>query len=249
MTQQFRHEQLHVYTRAVEFAHVASNLIESWPSRFAVCQQFDRATESILVNLAKSVQHQRTAAGIYELECSLGSVLECAACLDIAVLRQLMAESEVDEPKQQLQEIARMEVGLRRSWLGDMSLAEDEAAYVSTPKRYFNHESLTTYQRCLQVNEILSPIFAGEQPLGRIAKRLDESSTSLALNIAEGNGRFSQREHAKFIEISVDSGVKLAAYLDLGAPHWPEIEAAKPALRETMALLTALKGSDFGGVG
>jgi hypothetical protein len=44
---------------------------------------------------------------------------------------------------------------------------------------------------------------------------VDELSTSLTVNIAEGNGRFSKLDHGTFVSIAEDAGTKLAAYLDL----------------------------------
>ena len=35
------------------------------------------------------------------------------------------------------------------------------------------------------------------------------------LNVAEGNGRYSEVDHRRFLEIAATSAVKAAAYLDL----------------------------------
>src|SRR2546426_4913287 len=43
----------------------------------------------------------------------------------------------------------------------------------------------------------------------------DKSATSLVLNVAEGNGRYSELDHKRFLEIAAASAVKAAAYLDL----------------------------------
>ncbi|MBC8870527.1 MAG: four helix bundle protein [Planctomycetes bacterium] len=80
MTQFFPHEKLDVYAHALGFAKTATALIASWPAVMAVSDQLGRATESIVTNLAKAARLRATENGIYCLECSLGSVLECAAC-------------------------------------------------------------------------------------------------------------------------------------------------------------------------
>ena len=54
MPQYFPHENLEVYSHALSFAKLAAALIDSWPAVFAVCDQLDRATESIVTNLAKA---------------------------------------------------------------------------------------------------------------------------------------------------------------------------------------------------
>jgi len=46
-------------------------------------------------------------------------------------------------------------------------------------------------------------------------KKLDASSTSLVLNIAEGNGKFSRKDRTKFIDIANTAGMQCALLLDL----------------------------------
>ncbi|MBT3295968.1 MAG: four helix bundle protein [Verrucomicrobia bacterium] len=237
------HEQLHVYPKSVAFAEFAGGLIDTWPTRWAVRNQLDRAMESIITNLARSARYQRTDQGIYLLECSLGSVLECAACLDVAQCRKLMGDSEVVQGKGLLQEIARMEVGLRKSWQEPMGVREESAVYAAGEKQFFNHESLDVYQRSLQLHGVLGEIFTGEKSEHRYARRIDESSTSLTLNIAEGNGRFSKRDHATFADAAEDAATKLSSYLDLVAANWGlDVGQTKSQLREIMAMLEGLKG-------
>lgn len=136
MTRVLPHEQLNCYRRALAFAEMAVGLIDSWPPRAAVRGQMARAMESIFTNIACAARQQRTDQGIYLLECSLGSVLECAACLDVARLRQLMDAPEVRAAKLVLQEVARMEVGLRKSWSGGVQ--EDGGSYAASEHHYFN---------------------------------------------------------------------------------------------------------------
>lgn len=66
---------------------------------------------------------------------------------------------------------------------------------------------------------------------------------SLTINIAEGNGRFSQLDHGKFVATADDAGTKLAAYLDLAeAASLMDAGVAKGQLREIMAMLAGLRG-------
>ena len=82
MKQFFPHEKLDVYSHVLSFAKMAAALIDTWPPVMAVCDQLDRATESIVTNLAKAARVRATENGIYCLECSLGSVLpeESTSC-------------------------------------------------------------------------------------------------------------------------------------------------------------------------
>jgi len=134
-----------------------------------------------------------------------------------------------------------MEVGLRRSW--EECVRERPEAYGADSERYFLHESLEVYQRSLQVHEALDAVWQSDQTRTRHVKRIDELTTSLTLNIAEGNGRFSKIDHSKFVGIAEDAGTKLAAYLDLLAPaSMVDIERVKSHLREVMAMLSGLRG-------
>lgn len=241
MEQFFPHEKLEVYGVAVRYAVLADELLCSWPSVWAVHGQLDRATESILTNLAKAARLRATENGIYSIECSLGSALECAACLDVAFRRHLVDVPRIQHAKKELQSIARMAVGLRASW--SPCVREEPEPYGADTNGYFLHESLDVYQRSLQVHEALDPLWGHDGKRSRYVRRVDELSTSLTINIAEGNGRFSKLDHRKFIGIAEDSGTKLAAYLDLvEVASLMKVDDAKACLREVMAMLAGLRG-------
>jgi four helix bundle protein len=241
--QYFPHEKLAVYRHCLAFARDAACLIDRWPTRASVRDQLDRAVESLITNLAKAVQCRGTAQGGYLLECSLGSVLECAACLDVGVVKHLLGDAEMRSAKEQLQTVARMEVGLRRSWLP--AIREEECpSYGSEGGGYFAHESLHVYQRALQLMAGLEErCLADESVRVRHSYRIDALATSLILNIAAGNGRFSHLDHGKFIDTAEETGIKLAAYLDLAdISGAADIQPSKGLLREVMAMLSGLKG-------
>ena len=241
MARYFPHERLDVYGVALRFAALADGLLATWASSWAVHGQFDRAVESVVTNLAKAARLRATDAGIYSIECSLGSVLECAACLDVASLRGLVDAPRMQPAKEVLRQIARMEVGLRGSW--EECVREQPEAYGTDCEKYFHHESLVVYQRSLQVHEALDAIWPSGQARSRHVRRIDELTTSLTLNIAEGNGRFSKLDHRNFLGTAEDAGTKLAAYLDLLVPaSLVDIERVKSYLREVMAMLSGLRG-------
>jgi four helix bundle protein len=222
---------------------MALPMIDSWPATVAVRDQLDRATESLVANLVNAARLQRTARGTYCLDCSLGSVLECAACFDVALRRGLVDAPQQKAAKELLRQVARMEVGLRSSWGKDSAVREDPADYATGSDPCFAHESLIVYQRSLQIHELLAEALDRPQEGLRYARRIDQLSTSLTINIAEGNGRFSKLDHGKFVEIAEDVGSKLAAYLDLAAVAWGEdVSETKSNLREVMAILDGLKG-------
>jgi four helix bundle protein len=82
-------------------------------------------------------------------------------------------------------------------------------------KAYFDHERLDVYREsiafCGWVGELLGQISAK----AAAKDQLDRTSTSLPLNIAEGNGKFSTVDRARFLEIARSSALECAACLDV----------------------------------
>jgi hypothetical protein len=58
----------------------------------------------------------RSKMKVKSLDYAIGSTLECAACLDLAAIKQLAASPAVGTEKQELSRILRMLIGLRKSW-------------------------------------------------------------------------------------------------------------------------------------
>lgn len=241
MNNRIAHERLRVYHKALSFVRLIAPEVDLWPALYSVRDQIDRAMESVITNLVKAAWLQPSHQAVYHLECSLGSVFECAACIDIALIRKLIDQEIASGRKEALLEVARMEVGLRKSW--SASVREEPEHYVDQP-RGFSHESLLVYQQGLHLCRVLfEGVLVSHHAHDRYARRVDEASTSLLLNIAEGNGRFSQLDQRLFIGRAEEAGVKLAAYLDLVSPIETEsTDAAKALLHEVMAMLGGLKG-------
>jgi four helix bundle protein len=82
-------------------------------------------------------------------------------------------------------------------------------------KTYFDHEKLDVYQEaiafCDWVGELLAEI--GTKVAAK--DQLDRALTSIPLNIAEGNGKFSAKDRARFFEMARGSALECAAYLDV----------------------------------
>ncbi len=78
----------------------------------------------------------------------------------------------------------------------------------------FDHEKLEVYH-----GSITFCAWAGEliEHLPRLAARdqLDRASTSIPLNIAEGNAKFSLADRSRFFEMARGSAVECAACLDV----------------------------------
>jgi four helix bundle protein len=71
---------------------MGSALLSGLPRRVAACNHLERATESILVNIAHASKTWFPKERIVYLGHANGSALECAACLDVLVAKNLLAE-------------------------------------------------------------------------------------------------------------------------------------------------------------
>ncbi len=110
-------------------------------------------------------------------------------------------------------------------------------------KSYFDHEKLDVYREaiafCGWVGDLLNAI-----TVKAAAKdQLDRASTSLPLNIAEGNGKFSDADRSRFLEIARGSALECAACLDVLAVR--KIIAAErivPAKEQLVRIVNMLMG-------
>jgi four helix bundle protein len=110
-------------------------------------------------------------------------------------------------------------------------------------KTYFDHEKLDVYQEaitfCGWVGEFLAVIAAK----AAAKDQLDRASTSLPLNIAEGNGKFSDADRSRFLEIARGSALECAAYLDvLVARRFSAAERIVPAKEQLVRIVKMLMG-------
>ncbi len=79
----------------------------------------------------------------------------------------------------------------------------------------FGHEKLKVYKEALCFIKWVT-INTNEIPKSIAAKKhLDESSTSILLNIAEGNGRYTNKDKCRFFDISKGSTLESAACIDI----------------------------------
>ncbi len=110
-------------------------------------------------------------------------------------------------------------------------------------KTYFDHEKLDVYQEaiafCGWIGELLSQITA--KAAGK--DHLDRASTSLPLNIAQGNGKFSTIDRARFLEIARGSALECAACLDvLAVRKLVAAERILPAKERLVRIVNMLMG-------
>jgi len=110
-------------------------------------------------------------------------------------------------------------------------------------KTYFDHEKLDVYREsiafCAWTGELLNAITAK----AAAKDQLDRASTSIPLNIAEGNGKFSTKDRARFLEIARGSALECAAALDvMVARKLASIEQIEPAKENLTRIVQMLMG-------
>jgi hypothetical protein len=167
------------------------------------------------------------------LDYAIGSSLECAACLDLARIKRLLDAAGVYAEKEELSQILRMLVGLRKSWASSAQVVREGSAEYATQgdeidkdrdndcdndtgeRVLFHHESLDVYRVAIAAAEAFCASAAASRLSNPVFRRLDELLTSMVLNLAEGNGRFSDSDQVRFLGASHESAIKLAARLDV----------------------------------
>jgi four helix bundle protein len=139
-----------------------------------------------------------------------------------------------------------MLIGLRKAWAGSV-MREEPMPYKSESSNsqgalLFHHEGLTVYQVALAFMEWFSDRAGADSLSERAFRQIDEAGTRMVLNIAEGNGRYAELDHRRFIQIAESGAVKAAVYVDLctKAGLWKETEATigKKHLDQIGRLLT-----------
>src|SRR5207253_7401453 len=80
---------------------------------------------------------------------------------------------------------------------------------------WFDHEKLEVYREGIAFIAWLSPILEGTVRVGEVKDQLDRASTSVPLNIAEGNGKYALKDRCRFFDIAHGSALECAAGLDV----------------------------------
>src|SRR5688572_22922528 len=115
----------------------------------------------------------------------------------------------------------------------------------------FDHEKLYVYQRAISFISWLEPYLEKLPKTAAVRSHLDRASTSVPLNIAEGNGRFTPTDRCRFFDIARGSAVECAACLDVGVAKGSlaatEVVTGKESLIEIVSMLVGLIKSNSDG--
>jgi len=229
---QFPHESLLVYNKALAVFADIQGPVSDWSKQHAFVDHLSRASESILFNIAEAVRSRQHQSKLLTLDYSLGSVFECAACIDIAVLKGLLNSTVADGKKKSLLEVCKMLIGLRNSW-AIPHVAEEKETYVAVSKSgtkgpVFHHETLDMYTIAIAFYRWLISTEPGKNLTSAFEKSTDALATRVVLNIAEGNGRYAELSRQNFLDTANAATAKLAVTLDMGASRciWNASEIA-----------------------
>src|SRR3954447_4408090 len=113
----FDHEKLDVYVQAIDFCGWVGDFLGTINPKVAAKDQLDRASTSVPLNIAEGNGKFSPGDRARFFEIARGSAVECAACLDVLVVRNLATEEEIAPRKEQLVKIVQMLVGLLRRFL------------------------------------------------------------------------------------------------------------------------------------
>jgi four helix bundle protein len=108
----------------------------------------------------------------------------------------------------------------------------------------FDHEKLRVYQRAISFIVWCEPLFEKLPKTLSAVGQLDRASTSIPLNIAEGNGKFTAADRCQYFDIARGSALECAACLDVLVAKRrlcaEECLAGKQSLADVVSMLVGL---------
>ena len=114
---------------------------------------------------------------------------------------------------------------------------------------HFDHDRLDVYKRSIEFVAWVARLLDGPLATCRISavKQLDRASTSIPLNIAEGNGKRSLLDRHRFFDIARGSTFESAACLDVlvarGSLSVDQIVGGKMLLVRIASMLSKMSGA------
>src|SRR5438270_8608829 len=110
-------------------------------------------------------------------------------------------------------------------------------------KPRFDHEKLNVYQASLEFITWTTELLAKLNSKAAVKDQLDRASTSVPLNIAEGNGKFAIRDRCRFLDFARGSALECAACLDvLVAKRLVDIEGIVSGKQQLFEIVSMLMG-------
>ena len=111
-------------------------------------------------------------------------------------------------------------------------------------QKRFDHEKLRVYQTAIRFVAWCEPLLDEIPKTLAAHTQLDRCSTSIPLNIAEGNGKFTAPDRCRFFDTARGSALEAAACLDVlvAKRRLPESEVVdgKQMLHDVVSMLVGL---------
>jgi four helix bundle protein len=109
-------------------------------------------------------------------------------------------------------------------------------------KTRFDHEKLDVYQEAIRFVSWVDDLLESIPKSLAVHNQLDRASTSVPLNIAEGNGKYTAADRCRFFDIAPGSALECAAFLDvlMAKKRIEQPDAGKAILVGVVSMLVGL---------
>jgi len=109
---------------------------------------------------------------------------------------------------------------------------------------WFDHEKLEVYREAIAFVAWACEILDQTIRAGDVKDQLDRAATSIPLNIAEGNGKYTPKDRCRFFDTAHGSALECAAALDTlvakGKRTIQQIQPGKERLQRIVRMLIGL---------
>jgi four helix bundle protein len=109
---------LKVYQKALLFTSIVRNIARTFPKQelFSLTSQFQRAADSIVLNIAEGAGNSSRKEFSRFLDYSIRSGFECIGCADIALQNKFIGEKSHAEVLNSVNEIIAMAYALQKTF-------------------------------------------------------------------------------------------------------------------------------------
>ncbi len=124
----FDHERLRAYQEALRFVAWVQPILESIPAKLAARDNLDRASTSVVLNIAEGNGKRGFPDRCRFLDIARGSALESAACFDVLIVKGKVTADVAAQGKEILVGVVSLVAGLIARF-SEKQVAEDSSAY------------------------------------------------------------------------------------------------------------------------
>src|SRR5262245_7233677 len=100
------------------------------------------------------------------------------------------------------------------AWSSRCALPKADRMF-ETDENWFDHERLEVYRDALAFIAWLATVLDAVGKCGEVRDQLERAATSIALIIAEGNGKYTSKDRCRFFDTARGSSLECAAGLDI----------------------------------